>query len=975
MNLKKLLLTGLFPLAAFQVLASGDVIRNSDPLIKTFITNKHRVADFNYQAELLNTEAWQNFVQQNPQWTVYFNEDNQMPHRAYGAPIALPFAGTAQEKATWFINNYLNEFNVPVNDLRFRASTVSEKHNNVKFSQTYQGLDVLFSDVYIKMTRDGKAILFGLDCFNNINISTVPPLSQQAAENFATANVTGVTAISTTPALKILPVPQYRNYVFKLVYEIMVSNTDDEAIPGKYYTLIDAMTGEVLYRQNRVNHVTPPAANIDVNMTGTYFLTHNYNPSTVNPLKNMKIIVNGTNYYTDQTGYLGLTNTSSVSANIRLEGLWSSARTNGTVPSWTTTLNLGANNILYDPHANIQEMSAYGAVNVVHDYMKLKFPAFTDMDFPLPTNVDVSGTCNAFYNGTSINFYEAGGGCNATATVADVCYHEYGHGINDFFYSSQGGFWENGAMGEGYADIWALGITESPILGIGFFSGNPTGYVRRYDINKKVYPQDLTGEVHADGEIIAGCWWDVGVNLANVQQMMDIYKETYYALISAPDGQEGILFYDILIEALTVDDNDGNIWNGTPHFCEITSGFGVHGIYASGVTTGLNHTEVLAAPSQTPIPVDVTLVNPPSGGVFVDGYYKINGLGAWTQFTLNNVGGNNYSGNIPSQPNGTIVHYYLDMSDTCGTHLIITPKGANDAANPNIPYYILVGFNLMNTQDLESANPGWTIGAPGDAATTGIWIIADPVPSYLDPGSQTGQVQTGDDHTLAPGVKCAITGNAAIGDGAGTQDIDGGKTTITSQVYDLSTYTNPAFTYYRWYSNDQGATPQSDFWQTFISNDGVTYVPVEYSDVSDHSWRRYALIVSDYVTPSATVTLRFVAEDANAGSLIEGGVDDVQLWDEIPVSVNELQSVSSFSVFPNPAAGEINIRWNQLTEENISIRLTDVSGRVVFNFTPQTITAGIHSMTIPTEKFGAGVYLLKLNSESSNVVKKITVMN
>ncbi len=112
---------------------------------------------------------------------------------------------------------------------------------------------------------------------------------------------------------------------------------------------------------------------------------------------------------------------------------------------------------------------------------------------------------------------------------------------------------------------------------------------------------------------------------------------------------------------------------------------------------------------------------------------------------------------------------------------------------------------------------------------------------------------------------CAITGNAGPSDPAGTQDVDGGKTTLSSDVYDLSSYINPAFTYWRWYSNDQGATPGTDFWQTFISNDGVTWVPVEYTDVSDHSWRRFAFRVSDYVQPSPNVYLRFVAEDANAG--------------------------------------------------------------------------------------------------------------
>ncbi|MBK8338895.1 MAG: hypothetical protein IPK99_02270 [Flavobacteriales bacterium] len=52
--------------------------------------------------------------------------------------------------------------------------------------------------------------------------------------------------------------------------------------------------------------------------------------------------------------------------------------------------------------------------------------------------MDVAGTCNAFYDGGAINFYEEGGDCQSYAQVGEVVYHEYGHGINDQFYSDLG---------------------------------------------------------------------------------------------------------------------------------------------------------------------------------------------------------------------------------------------------------------------------------------------------------------------------------------------------------------------------------------------------------------------------------------------------------------------------------------------------------------------------------------------------------
>ena len=42
-----------------------------------------------YQQQLRNAEMWKNFMHQNPDWFVIFNENNQMPHRAFGAPIQI----------------------------------------------------------------------------------------------------------------------------------------------------------------------------------------------------------------------------------------------------------------------------------------------------------------------------------------------------------------------------------------------------------------------------------------------------------------------------------------------------------------------------------------------------------------------------------------------------------------------------------------------------------------------------------------------------------------------------------------------------------------------------------------------------------------------------------------------------------------------------------------------------------------------
>ena len=43
--------------------------------------------------------------------------------------------------------------------------------------------------------------------------------------------------------------------------------------------------------------------------------------------------------------------------------------------------------------------------------------------------VNINSTCNAYFDG-DVNFYTAGSGCNNTARIADVNFHEWGHGFH-----------------------------------------------------------------------------------------------------------------------------------------------------------------------------------------------------------------------------------------------------------------------------------------------------------------------------------------------------------------------------------------------------------------------------------------------------------------------------------------------------------------------------------------------------------------
>lgn len=996
MNIKNYM-TGLMMFASLSLFASeGGIISNANKNDVRFIKNTKRKPDVAYQKALRESAEWKNFVSANGTWYVIFNEENAKPHRAFGTPIPV-FGMDPQSKAMNFISSKLSAFNIPMSELNYTGTGISENFQYVHFNQKHSGLKVLYSDVYVKLTPSGSVITFGCDVFNDITISPTPTISASDAVTFAQVGIIdAVVSTSVKSELFILPVPEFKKNIYKLVYEVTVETMDATGVPAKYLTLVDANTGEIVSRTNKVLHFDPktnpapvptPAAATDITITGTVYPTHTYDPSAVKPLRNLKMVESAVTYNTDSNGYIGLSAATPTSVTFSLEGLWSKVRTGTTTPTFTATANPGTNTFSFNASANIRELSAYYHVNIVHDYMKTKFPGFTDMDNPLQTNVDLTtGTCNAFYNGTSINFYELGGGCNSLAQVGDVVYHEYGHGINDKFYTSQGASFDNGGMGEGYADIWALGITASPILGIGFDDTDPTVVVRRYDINKKVYPQDLVGEVHADGEIIAGCWWDTNLNFGDLQQMMDLYKETFYATITGPDGTEGQVYVDILVEALTSDDipangGDNNITNGTPNDVAIVSAFDLHGInlLSNAVIT---HTQVLTSASTGVIPINASVtVTYPWALSSVKMFYKINRLGAWNGLTMTNTSGSNYTTSIPAQPNGTVIGYYLALEGTSGSLSLVEPIAADDV-NPNIPYYILNGVSLMTEEDFDINFGAWAQGIASDNATTGVWLVDAPVASFGTPGTPSTIVQPGTQNTPG-GSMCAITGNApSTTSGLGTNDVDAGITTLESPTYNLSSYTNPILTYYRWYSNNSGANPGNDYWEAQISNDGgATWTMVERTNVSDKSWRRMAFRVTDYVPLSSAVLMRFMASDSlitgaylNGGSLVEGALDDYYLYEAGSVGIDENTALSAVNVYPNPATSMINISYELLNNENVTIEMTNNIGQVVYSQKMSDNQLGRHTLKIETTDFSAGMYMLNIKTGKKDHVQKIAVM-
>jgi len=238
---------------------------------------------------------------------------------------------------------------------------------------------------------------------------------------------------------------------------------------------------------------------------------------------------------------------------------------------------------------------------------------------------------------------------------------------------------------------------------------------------------------------------------------------------------------------------------------------------------------------------------------------RVGSSGAFASTTMLPAPGGLFEAVLPAAPCGASIEWFVEGSGTLGT-----------ARFPRAPGVVLV-TRVTQTQvafeDTFESSLGWTVGAAGDNATSGLWARVDPVGTVAQPENDSADA----------GTLCWVTGQGAIGGAVGAADVDGGTTTLVSPVLDAS-HPESVIAYRRWYSNNQGSAPNADSMPVQLSTDGgATWALLE--DVSENAaaWIERSFRVADFATPGANARVRFVARDLAAGSVVEAGVDFVRV--------------------------------------------------------------------------------------------------
>ena len=189
---------------------------------------------------------------------------------------------------------------------------------------------------------------------------------------------------------------------------------------------------------------------------------------------------------------------------------------------------------------------------------------------PLRANTNLTRTCNAHWDtlmGT-VNFYSGDSRCANSGLIADIIYHEWGHGLD----ANTGGI-VDGAFSEGFSDIVSMVMTRSHIIGPDF--GLNGRSVRDLE-EDRIHPQDASSSVHSTGLIIGSTFWNLFEKLKQLyseDEAIEILRRYTFQMIFTAERYTDV--YDAL---LVIDDDDNNLSNGTPHLCLLNEVFARHGL-------------------------------------------------------------------------------------------------------------------------------------------------------------------------------------------------------------------------------------------------------------------------------------------------------------------------------------------------------------------------------------------------------------
>lgn len=733
--------------------------------------------------------AWERFVADTgTAWTPMWDADTAMPLRIAGAGMAMPGSVASADKAADYARAFLAEhidllapgsrpesFHVVGNDL-------SDGVRAVGLYQYHEGMRVLGGQLSFRFKND-RLILVASEALPDIALPAVSYTTAEAVVRDAAlswvAGEVGKAWVTETSGPYVLPVISTGRVSY---HTVMQATVEGRAPTSRYRVYIDASSGEPVAREQMLLYAD---AQLLYNVPARY----PEGDRADLPASFTEVVYEDESYFTDGAGVFSWDGEGAASVSASVSGELVTV-SNQRAPDESTVFEVAltpAGTGVWDARDDEfvdAQLTTFVHSNIVKEYVRVFAPGLKYLDEQLLARVNIDDTCNAFSDGTTINFFRASGQCANTGRLPDVVYHEFGHSMHwQSLVPGVGAF--DGAFSEGLSDYLAATITGDPAMARGFFYGDePLRHLDPEDFEHS-WPRDIAG-VHYTGLIFGGAMWDLRkelVALYGEEEGVAVANRLYYAAVLRASSIPATYF-----ELLAADDDDGNLANGTPHECLINDAFGaLHGLREIGnehIPLGIQPPEregySLSARLQG---TNARCAGDEVLSVIVRWQRRGSEVGEDLEATLQDGGDGVYEATIPAQPAGSTVRYQVVVEFANGG-VITFPD------NPAWEYYEFYVGELIELYctDFES-DPyaeGWSRGQTRGVATGGAndWQWGRPLGKAGDPA--------------AP-----YSGAASMGNDLGDEGFDGfyqpqKGNYFESPVIDVGDYSDVRLQYRRW---------------------------------------------------------------------------------------------------------------------------------------------------------------------------------
>jgi trimeric autotransporter adhesin len=656
--------------------------------------------------QLPNREAWEGFMARNldaagePKFVVYLDHRSGAATNLMGPVPMIPGSGVGNRVTLASLGQRIGREVTAVDSSVVRDAVLSFVKANraiigidpaqlgearvtqvnpdlwqVSIPQVVAGIPVRDARLAASISH-GNMVVMGAETWANVKIDTAPLIKAEKAVELGYAYINGPAAhdvMVRAPQLEIVPyAPQEfqageafagvigKGYGHRLVWTYVIERGPELA---RWETMVDARTGEVLAFQD-TNHYA------DRQVSGGVY-----------PVTSTGVCTIAARCGVMQTGWpMPFANTQTTGSFADSAGIfdWVSGNTTTTLSgdfvrisdacgaisltSTTGNLALGGTNNQHDCTTagvggagnTAASRTAFYEVNKLQEMARGWLPTNNWLlNTQLVANVNINSTCNAFWNGSSINFYRSGGGCRNTGELAGVFDHEWGHGMDDF---DANGSLSNSS--EAYADIAAIYRYQDSCVGHGFFATSNRGCGQTLDGTGFNSNEAQVGAAHCDtdcsgvrdadwakhspagadtalGFVCGSCTTGSGPCGRQVHCAAAPVRQAAWDLVARdlpnPLSQSAFvianrLFYqgsgnvgawhsctcggtssgcgatNGYMQWLTADDDNGNVNDGTPHRTAIFNAFNRHGIACATPTAQSGCAGAPGAPTLTATP-------------------------------------------------------------------------------------------------------------------------------------------------------------------------------------------------------------------------------------------------------------------------------------------------------------------------------------------------------------------------------------